>query len=39
MMPMTKRDELNPLPTTDMEPTPDSLDLAIASFRGSPPGT
>lgn len=36
---MTKRDEPSPNRPTDMEPTPDSLDLAIASFRGGPPGT
>ena len=38
---MTKRDEQNPNPLPDLNPAPDSLDLelAIASFRGSPPGT
>ncbi|QAT83024.1 hypothetical protein EJ065_1422 [Corallococcus coralloides] len=33
---MTKRDKPSP---TDMEPTPDSLELAIASFHGCPPCT
>lgn len=36
---MTKRDEPKPQPPIDMDPTPDCLDLAIASYRGSPPGT
>ena len=35
-MPMTTSDKPSP---TDMEPTPDSMDLAIASFHGCPPGT
>jgi hypothetical protein len=37
-MPMPLRDELNPRLPNDVDPTPDSLELAIASFRGSPPG-
>ena len=36
---MTQHDEHNPNPQPDLDPAPDSLELAIASFRGSPPGT
>lgn len=36
---MTMRDELNPKLPADMDPPLDSLELAIASFRGGPPGT
>ncbi|CAM3246331.1 Lipoprotein [Corallococcus soli] len=36
---MTMRDEQTPNLPTDMDPAPDSLELAIASFHGSPPGT
>ena len=36
---MTTRNALNPNPLPAPVPAPGSLEWAIASFRGSPPGT